>query len=286
MPLDLNLLEQLLHKEEGPVLDFKRDQYAFGEANDDAKSELLKDILAFANTVHQTTAYVLIGVEEVKGGGSKVIGVKVHLDDAQLHQFVNSKTQRPVEFSYLQFHINEREIGVIEIPVQARPTYLMKKFGKLDVKVVYMRDGSSTTVATPDEIARMGEMRVLGGTPQFVLEWADLDTHTVLPSTHTVNTLILEPLLPDNTFEEPRPKASFDLPNFWDYPNDNYSQEAIIYTFQMAFIKALGFRLRNCSRVVGKRVRFVGSVKKNQCRLRWGLYPSTEASISQTFGCT
>ena len=36
--------------EEGPTLDFKREQYRFDKASDEDKSELLKDILAFANT--------------------------------------------------------------------------------------------------------------------------------------------------------------------------------------------------------------------------------------------
>ena len=42
-------LEQLLYEEEGPTLDFKRDQYAFAKATEDEKSELLKDILGFVN---------------------------------------------------------------------------------------------------------------------------------------------------------------------------------------------------------------------------------------------
>ena len=70
MPLDSNLLERLLHEEEGSALDFKRDQYAFEGADKDVKGGLLKDILAFANAWRRTTAYVLIGVDEVKGGRS------------------------------------------------------------------------------------------------------------------------------------------------------------------------------------------------------------------------
>ena len=42
------LFESLLHEEESSSLDFKRDQYPFVGASDDDKSELLKDILAFA----------------------------------------------------------------------------------------------------------------------------------------------------------------------------------------------------------------------------------------------
>ena len=94
--------------------------------------------MAFANSWRRTTAYILIGVEEVKGGRSNVVGVVKHVDDASLHQFVNGKTQRPVEFSYQVISIEGTTIGAIEIPLQERPTYLKKRFGILrehEVKV-------------------------------------------------------------------------------------------------------------------------------------------------------
>ena len=261
MPIDENILEQLLHEEEGSALDFKRDQYPFEGEDDKPKSELLKDILAFANAWRRTTAYILIGVDEVKGGRSEIVGVGTHLDDAKLHQFVNSKTQRSIEFSYQPFHTENVEIGVIEIPIQERPFYLKKKFGKLDENVVYKRDSSSTAIATLDEIARMGAEQDFGGTPQLVLEWADIEKRVVFPSPHIVKSLFLNPRLPDDTFDKSRPLYGSLIDNFHD--NENYSQEVIFYTWQMAFLKSFGLRLFNDSGVVGKRVRFVGSVTKD-----------------------
>ena len=164
MSLDMKLLERLLHEAEGTSLDFKSAQYPFEQATVEEKSELLKDILAFANSWRRTTAYILIGVEEVEGGRSNVVGVAKHLDDAKLHQFVNGKTQRPVEFSYQVIPIEATTIGVIEIPVQERPTYLNKRYGKLREQVVTIRDGSSTRAATPDEIARMGAEEIVSST--------------------------------------------------------------------------------------------------------------------------
>ena len=264
MPIDKNLLEQLLHEEEGTALDFKRDQYLFDGVDDKAKSELLKDILAFANAWRRTTAYILIGVDEVKGGRSKIVGAKAHLDDARLHQFINSKTQRPIEFSYQPFRTENVEIGVIEIPIQERPIYLKKQFGKVKANAVYKRDGSSTAIAAPDEVALMGTKQNFGGTPQLVLEWADIERRVVLPSPYTVNSLFLDPPLPDNTFE--RPHSSFS--SIADpRENENYSQEIIDYTFMIAFLKSFGLRLRNLSGVAGKRVRFVGVVSKNNTLL-------------------
>ena len=131
MPVNAELIEHLLHEEEGVELDFKRDQYKLEKgADNDTKSELIKDILAFANAWRRSTAYILIGVDEVKGGRSRVVGVSRHLDDAKLQQFVNSKVQRPVVFAYLPVDFEGVGIGVIEIPVQERPVYLTKAFGK------------------------------------------------------------------------------------------------------------------------------------------------------------
>lgn len=115
------LLTSLLFEEEGPSLDFKRDQYRFIGATDTEKAELLKDILAFVNAWRRSDAYILIGVDERPGGKANVVGVTEHLKDADLQQFVNSKTNGPIQFSYAPGQLEGRSIGVITIPVQERP---------------------------------------------------------------------------------------------------------------------------------------------------------------------
>jgi hypothetical protein len=57
--------------------------------------------------------------------------VSHHLDDAQLQQFVNSKVQRPAVFSYNSVNVDGPDIGVIAIPLQERPVYLTKSYGRL-----------------------------------------------------------------------------------------------------------------------------------------------------------
>jgi hypothetical protein len=155
----VSMFESLLFESEGSSLDYKRDQYSFEGASDAEKGELLKDILAFANAWRRSEAYILIGVEDVPGGRSRPVGVSAHLEDAKLQQFVNSKTQRPLAFSYRVMQVDGIEIGVISIPVQSRPFFLRKPFGRLAANTVYIRRGSSTDTADPDEIARMAEAR-------------------------------------------------------------------------------------------------------------------------------
>ena len=160
MAFNKETLESLLTMDEGATLDFKREQYRFNKASDLDKSELLKDVLAFANAQRYRTAYILVGIIEVAGGPSQVVGVETQLQDATLHQFVNSKTNRAVEFSYFPFAVEDKHIGVLSIPVQIRPVYVDKKFGRVEANTVYIRDGSSTRSASPDEIGAMGR-----GTP-------------------------------------------------------------------------------------------------------------------------
>jgi hypothetical protein len=150
------LLESLLREGEHSSLDYKRDQYRFVGASDEDKSELLKDILAFANGWRQADAHILIGVDEVVGERSIVTGVAEHIRENDLQQFVNSKTNRPIAFSYRAYQYEGKQIGIITIPKQQRPFFIGHKFGKVEKKVVYYRQGTTTAIADPDEIARMG----------------------------------------------------------------------------------------------------------------------------------
>ena len=182
--MDMRQLDALLNEDEGPALDFKRDQYPFEDATDEQKSEFVKDILAFANAWRRSNAHILVGVEEVKGGRSIPVGVRSHLDDANLQQFVNSKTNRKVDFRYECAMIDGVGIGVVCIPLQERPSYLTKRYGKLAENTVYIRRGSSTDTAKPDEIADMGEAREarkVDLAPRIVMEKQFLDFHFIWP---------------------------------------------------------------------------------------------------------
>jgi len=61
-------LDQLLYESESVCLDFKEMQYKFENASNDDKSEILKDIIGFANAWRRTEAYILIGVREEEDG--------------------------------------------------------------------------------------------------------------------------------------------------------------------------------------------------------------------------
>lgn len=193
MKIDNDLIESLLYEEEGVELDLKRDQYVFINANDDDKSELLKDILAFANSWHRSDAFILIGVQEVKGGRSIVVGINNVLDDAAIQQFINSKTNRPIIFSYKNIEFEGKKIAIINIPVQQRPIYLKKDFGKLKKDSVYLKRGSSTTIADIDEISKMGVQSYREPEkPELKVHFADFIKRTPLSDEQSVKSLVLE----------------------------------------------------------------------------------------------
>ena len=261
--LDISLIKKLLHEDESTTLDFKRDQYAFEGADDNTKSELLKDILAFTNAWRRTSAYILIGVDEKSDGRSKVFGISKELDDAKLQQFVNTKTQKPIEFSCRTFKVDGSMVGVIEIPVQERPIYLVRAFGKLEKEKVYIRRGSSTGTASPDEISKMGTSLITKTTPHLVFEWADLDSHRGLSSLCTVQTLLLDPLVSHKSLKSYEP-SNLSFPEQLHGVNRDYPKEIIKYTYWIHAFQKLGFRLLNKSEVVAKRIRFIGSIAKKR----------------------
>lgn len=152
---------ELLYEEESATLDFKEEQYSFiNESNPHKKGELLKDILAFANAWRQSDAYILIGVREIKGAKSEVLGITEDIDDASLQQFVNQKLNRAIVFEYKTRTLDERKVAYIKIPVQKRPFFTKKDYGGVRKNIVYLRRGSSTDEANPDEISEMGEAKV------------------------------------------------------------------------------------------------------------------------------
>lgn len=183
------------------------------------------------------------------------------MDDANLHQLINSKTQRSVEFSYSSFSYKGSDIGVIEIPVQDRFFYLTQDYGNVRENVVYVRDGSSTRVASLDEVIEMSTPKP----PMLDLDWADFANEGVVHSPYTVHSLILEPFLDEDTFQPAPPPSQtwhgIDLSAFsTSQPNPEYSKDLILYTLCKAFFSPLGLWVHNKSGVTGKRIRFEGSI--------------------------
>ena len=257
--MDQQLFDQLLAEGESSHLDYKRDQYPLSDVGEKAK--LIKDVLAMANSSRQLTAYILIGVHHQRGQRASVTGIRTHLDDADLQQLVNGKTNRPITFSYTEFEFAEFTVGVIEIPVQRRPFFLKKQFGNLRAGTVYLRRGSSTDVADPDEIHRMGAESVADARiPTIEVQFADINARTLLGRELQITQLVLVPLSDDA------------LPRLAEYPagyndpflNRDYYHELRDYVWTHNAVFNVGFAAQNKSATVALGVRAEFSFEASQ----------------------
>lgn len=265
MSLD-SLISALLFEAEGAELDFKREQYLFSGADDRTKSELLKDILAFANAWRRTDAYILIGVQEIKESASMVVGITEHIDDARLQQFVNSKTNRPIEFSYTPTQFQGKQVGVIHIPLQDRPTFLTKDYGALRRNTVYLRRSSSTDEARPDEIARMGlaisesiKLRPLL-TPILAVgsDWSELNENATFDVIHLNQPEI--GLLPDYSPPEPTGTLGIHFNTPFRYRNANFYRERAEYLRFSAKLRPLRLGIRNDGNAIASDVKLIAHI--------------------------
>lgn len=192
------LLDDLRYRGEGTDLDFKAERYPFALSTPEQKSELLKDILAMANGSRDGTAHILLGFKEDPPNPPIVVGLPDEgaIDDSRLQEFINSKTNTKLDFRYEERVFEGKRVGVISIPKQRRPFYLPKAHPGLEPNVVYVRRGSSTGRASPDEIARMGEVDNVRAeaTVELMLETLD---NAPWPQTFDREFLVFPEELPD-----------------------------------------------------------------------------------------
>jgi len=144
---------------ENEGLDFKR-TLEIQRKHDQA--ELIKDVLAMANTVRDTenSSHIIIGAKD--GIGYDISGLR--LDDASIQQIVNTRIDPAVKFSYYELEIESgKAIGVIEIPKSPdKPHFVKDDFTDNDEVLLHkgtcpVRQGSSTKVALKDDYDRMYE---------------------------------------------------------------------------------------------------------------------------------
>jgi len=261
--IDDNLIESLLHEEEGVELDLKVDQYKFAKATDEEKSELLKDILAFTNAWRRSDAFILIGVQEIKGGRSQVLGISDLLDDAPIQQFVNSKTNKPVTFSYQNVQFEGKKIAIIHIPIQPRPVYLKRDFGKLKGETVYVRRGSSTAIANIDEIAKMGvQPQLEHGIPDLEVFFADPKARIRLPAEQNLKSLVLETPEP-SSIPDYKDSGRPPLPSMMRITNFSYYRELVEYTKISRLVFPLHIAVGNNGAITAHDVRLEIRVDKS-----------------------
>jgi hypothetical protein len=256
------LFESLLFEEESTTLDFKKEQYRFVKSTDDEKSELLKDLVGFANAWRRSKAYILIGVQEVRGAESVVVGIQQseQLDDHSLQQFVNSLLNTPIHFQYRAYSYRDKQVGVFVLDEdQQRPVYLKRNYGKLEKEKVYIRRGSSTDPSKPatiEEIARMG-----AGRPReratVVVEFAEVERDdavgTKLPLTCELCSVPERKDIPK--LGDPRAHPFGIVTDYNRTHNGNYHRELANYEVMTRLFREVRVVVRNTGEVAASNVR-------------------------------
>lgn len=248
-----NLLNRLRYKSEGTDIDFKSAQYRFTNGTEHDKSELLKDILAIANSWRESTGYILLGFKDQRPNPAEVVGIHDSIDDSRIQQFVNSKVKPQLTFSYEEHLYEGKTIGIISIPKQKRPFYLTSAYGKLKSKIVYVRRGSSTAEAEPVEIIEMGQADSGRAEMKIELSLRTPDNET-LPLNYTHTYLDYTEEFPD--FERTSKKSGpFLMYHDSDFNRDNrdfwreYAEYTRIYKalilLRLVLINRSGVQLSN-----------------------------------------
>lgn len=236
--MDDALIEKLLYMGEGASLDYKQQQYVVNGKDIKAKSELLKDILAFANAWRSEDAYILIGVSN----SGEIIGLDHDPDDSRLQQFINSKTNHPINFSYRSLTYKSVKLGLFTIPEQLRPVYSSADYGVVAAHTVYVRRGSSTAIADPTEIARMGAAQL--NSPANLERSPELEIQLISNDDESIDSLNFEYVrlklqnYPDYKSRPERPSAysissQFDNEDYYRSLASYYKKRLGLFRFQL-----------------------------------------------------
>lgn len=215
----IELLNMLRYRSEGPDIDFKSALYRFNGGSETDKGEMLKDILAIANSWRDGPGYILLGFKDNRPHPAEAVGIQGSIDDSRIQQFVNSKVKPKLTFSYEEHVYEGVTVGVITIPKQKRPFYITSAYGKLKSNVVYVRRGSSTDEAEPPEATAMAIND--DGRKDLKLDLTVLTPQNeALPSTFTHTYLRFTEIFPD--YAKPRaPSGPFGMYHHSALERDN-----------------------------------------------------------------
>lgn len=134
-------LINLLKKNEGTKLDFKRDIDINMESG---KKELAKDICAIANS-KGGRGYLILGIEDKT---KNIIGIDSNkINEERLQQIITSRLEPPIPISLSFINIDNKIIGIITIYNGTQKPYQTKENGAF-----YIRRGSTTDTMRKQEI--------------------------------------------------------------------------------------------------------------------------------------
>lgn len=144
MPLSQEEIVQLIqkHPNEKSWLDYKQEYYSA-----DKNADLIHDLLAMANLLHEQDRYILFGVNDA----GKIVGLDKKLSDVEINNTLkNTILNRPLPIDIYNVDIEDKTIGIIQIGNDFhKPFFLLKDYTKkgktIRSGVVYSRYHTNNT---------------------------------------------------------------------------------------------------------------------------------------------
>lgn len=193
--INIQQMGLLLQQQESATLDFKRQLYDFDSNGDVQTAHLVKDVCAMVNTIRRGPAYIVFGVEAEPGLPVKLVGLQKFVDEGILQDKVKAKIFPSAQFSYYTLQMGDVILGILEFPIRyyVSPVMPTVKMKGVSPNVVYFRQGSTNSVASPQEIIGISDwLRALPKLDSLIERRMELDNILQLLQDHTA---LLSPII-------------------------------------------------------------------------------------------
>ena len=147
-------ISSLLKRPEGETLDFKATSYNLSDKG--SKRSFAKDLASLANTPREGDAYLVLGVEQLRDGTSKIRGIVDPNDDADLQSVARSLLTPCPRFQHQVIGHGAVQLELITIPIGWSPVVPKKTDGGSFIEgTIYFRRGSQNDVASIEDRRRI-----------------------------------------------------------------------------------------------------------------------------------
>lgn len=146
---------ELIDLNEGPSLDFKKEEY-----KKDSKHDLIKDIMSMANSLNDDVKRIIIGVKKTTMN-TEVFGID-HVEDVSSYENIIQENVEPnINFNYEAYdYSDDITLGIFEIYNNNDRPYMMKKdCDGLRKGDIWIRKGTRNSRATRADIDKMIKLR-------------------------------------------------------------------------------------------------------------------------------
>lgn len=140
---------------ESDYLDFKKEDY-----HKENKDELVKDIIAFANSHSIRNKYIIIGIKEKNNVCEEIKGIDKEKakDEAEFQQIIRTYIKDDLIVEYKIINIEGKDLIIIKIPATNntnRPYMVKTQIKNLKENEIYIRKGSTTALANKKDLEYM-----------------------------------------------------------------------------------------------------------------------------------